>query len=100
MAGINFIEDEQYKPKLKFRNNMKVNDEDLNSAKIIELELTIKNLHTLIFYKDKEIESLNNSLKKYNPVKFLCQSKIEINDKCDTQCEHCFKYFGLLEQQI
>ncbi len=45
---------------------MKVNDDVLKDTKIIELELTIKNLHTLIFFKDKEIESLKERVIFWN----------------------------------
>ena len=29
---------------------------------------------------------------------FYCQSEIEDNGKCDTQCEHCKEYYKPLEQ--
>jgi MoaA/NifB/PqqE/SkfB family radical SAM enzyme len=32
--------------------------------------------------------------------KFICQSKLEINDKCNVQCKHCKEYFGELEEQL
>jgi hypothetical protein len=33
------------------------------------------------------------------PPKFICQSKLEINDKCDVQCKHCKEYFGGLQEE-
>ena len=29
---------------------------------------------------------------------FYCQSEIEMEDKCDEQCEHCKEYYKPLEQ--
>lgn len=38
--------------------------------------------------------------KPINVKKFLCQTSLEIQDKCDVQCKHCYEYFGDLEEQI
>lgn len=43
MAGINFIENEQYLPKLKFRNNMKVDLDDEKAAIALEKKEQIFN---------------------------------------------------------
>lgn len=34
------------------------------------------------------------------PPKFICQTELEIQDKCDIQCNHCKEYFGGLQEQI
>jgi len=34
------------------------------------------------------------------PPKFMCQTDLEIQDKCDVQCNHCKEYFGGLQEQI
>ena len=38
--------------------------------------------------------------KPINVKKFLCQTSLEIQDKCDVQCKYCNDYFGDLEEQI
>lgn len=41
----------------------------------------------------KEVDKRVDNLFRY------CQSQIEGNDKCDTQCEHCKEYYSPLENE-
>lgn len=47
---------------------------------------------------DKETEAIINNVDLYNVSKsFYCQSDIEMNGKCDEQCNHCKEYCKPLE---
>ena len=51
-------------------------------------------LEDVMFY-----EITNEALRIHNVSKsFYCQSEIEMEDKCDEQCEHCKEYYKPLEQ--
>ena len=54
MAGINFIGDEQYSPKLKFRNNMETENKTTQDL-LAECEYKISRLESQIAVKNNEL---------------------------------------------